>query len=166
MIGDLPASAPELVLAEKLSAYRDLRACRLADESRPRRAAAELVWSGLQQRLLSSIEAFARTLAVHEHTLARLLEQDAPPLARLSNATNRLITGIGSDDDEADLGGSELAAEEDAAVEAATTAGMLGAGPEWPRAIERELQAVREMRELATPIGPPRMPRCANCWPG
>ena len=56
----LPEDAPELVLAEKLAAYCELRRERLEAETTSRRAQAELVWIGLQQRLLASSEAFAR----------------------------------------------------------------------------------------------------------
>ena len=76
----LPPDAPELVLAEKLSAYRGEREKRLAHAVRSRQAAGALAVAGLQKRLLSSIEAFARTLAVHRKGILRALEK--PPAAR------------------------------------------------------------------------------------
>jgi hypothetical protein len=137
------------VLAEKLAAYRELRRERLHAETVSRRAQAELVWIGLQQRLLSSIEAFARTLRVHQATLQRVLERGPPPRQRVNKRTMTLLAGIGADDDAADLGDEELRAEEDSAAEIATLAGSAGAGERWEAQLEAELAAVAEMRELA-----------------
>jgi hypothetical protein len=53
VIDGLPETAPELVFAAGLAEYRELRRRRLAFETESRRARAELVWIGLQQRLLS-----------------------------------------------------------------------------------------------------------------
>ena len=74
-VDDLPPDAPDLVLAEKLSTYRAERDKRLADASRSRQAAGALAAAGLQKRLLSSIEAFAKTLAVHRRGILRALEE-------------------------------------------------------------------------------------------
>ena len=61
-IDKLPKDAPELVLSELLDEYRVRREERLAGESKRKQAASGLLICGLQQRLLSSVEAFARTL--------------------------------------------------------------------------------------------------------
>jgi SNF2 family DNA or RNA helicase len=149
VIDDLPETAPELVLAAKLSEYRDLRRNRLEGETVSRRAHAELVWIGLQQRLLSSIEAFARTLAVHETTLRRVLERGPPSQQRVNKRIMTLLSGVGADDDAAGLEEEELRAEEDEAVEIATLAGSGGESVRWQEQIEAELDAVGEMRGLA-----------------
>jgi hypothetical protein len=149
VIGGLPEDAPELVLAAKLASYRELRRERLSVETISRRAQAELVWIGLQQRLLSSIEAFARTLRVHEATLRRALESGPPPRQRINRRVISLLSGIGADDDAASLGDEELRAEEDGAIETATLAGIGGTGAHWQAQIEAELEEVAEMRELA-----------------
>jgi SNF2 family DNA or RNA helicase len=149
VIAGLPDDAPELLLARKLAAYKELRDQRLAGESLTRRAQAELIWIGLQQRLLSSIEAFARTLAVHERTLRKVLDEGPPPRRRLARIARTLLAGVGRDDDEAELEEASLAAEEELAAEAATVAGATGAGELWQQAIEAELAAVAEMRAIA-----------------
>jgi superfamily II DNA or RNA helicase len=74
-IDGLSADAPELRLSALLDQYRTLREQRLAGETKRKQAAAGLLVSGLQQRLLSSIEAFARTLKVHRRTVQRQWEQ-------------------------------------------------------------------------------------------
>ena len=74
-VRNLPPDAPDLVLAEKLSTYRAERDTRLADASRSQQAAGALAVAGLQKRLLSSIEAFAKTLAVHRRGILRALEE-------------------------------------------------------------------------------------------
>ena len=58
-IDSLPDDAPELVLSGLLDEYRTAREQRYASESNRVRFAAGLMAVGLQQRLLSSIEAFA-----------------------------------------------------------------------------------------------------------
>ena len=70
-IAGLPADAPELVLSRLLDEYREAREQRHRGAARRARAAAGLLVVGLQQRLLSSIEAFARSLAVHRATVER-----------------------------------------------------------------------------------------------
>ena len=68
-IGGLPENAPELVLSRLLDEYRSAREQRFASTSSRAQAAAGLLVVGLQQRLLSSIEAFARSLRVHRKTV-------------------------------------------------------------------------------------------------
>ena len=74
-IDGLPADAPELELSRLLDEYRNAREARLAATSNRRKRAAGLLVVGLQQRLLSSIEAFARTLHVHRRTVERQWDQ-------------------------------------------------------------------------------------------
>jgi ERCC4-related helicase len=69
-IDGLPETAPELALARLLEEYREVRGQRLNEAKKSTQAAAALVTSHLQQRLFSSVRAFARTLGVHERTLA------------------------------------------------------------------------------------------------
>ena len=64
-IDKLSNNAPELALSRLLNEYRETREERLKSETKSKRAASGLLIIGLQQRLLSSIEAFARTLKVH-----------------------------------------------------------------------------------------------------
>ncbi|KQM13733.1 hypothetical protein ASE73_11515 [Sphingomonas sp. Leaf24] len=80
---DLPADAPELVLAAMLAEYRALREARIATLPGVQAARARLGFVGLQQRLLSSIPAFARTLRVHLDGLDRAMVEavDAPDRA-------------------------------------------------------------------------------------
>ena len=70
-IAGLAADAPELVLSALLEKYADLRERKVAQHSAQVRAASLLVVTHLQKRLLSSIEAFARTLRVHKDSIAR-----------------------------------------------------------------------------------------------
>jgi ERCC4-related helicase len=71
VIDGLPDSAPELQLSILLDQYRSLREQRLLKSSSRARAASGLLVIGLQQRLLSSTEAFARSLKVHRGTVER-----------------------------------------------------------------------------------------------
>ena len=71
VIDRLPEDAPELTLSRLLDQYRTTREERLASTTRRAQAAAGLLVVGLQQRLLSSVEAFARSLKVHRATVER-----------------------------------------------------------------------------------------------
>ncbi len=125
-IDGLPEDDPELVLSELLDRYRELRETRLAGASKRVQASAALLVCGLQVRLLSSIEAFARTLRKHRETVerhwhARVGKNSGSGAA----ATFDLLAGsIDPDDDRAVASAEDLAAEEDAQVEAATVASL------------------------------------------
>jgi len=77
IVDGLPEDAPELVLSRLLDEYRSLRDRRFAGATARGRAAAGLLVVGLQQRLLSSIEAFAISLAKHRKTVERQWRETA-----------------------------------------------------------------------------------------
>ena len=64
----LPADSPDLLLPELLDQYDQLRRERLRVTNKHVQSASALLISNLQQRLLSSIPAFVRTLAVRNGT--------------------------------------------------------------------------------------------------
>ena len=169
-IAGLPVDAPELVLASMLDAYRTERERRLSGETRSKQTAAALVIGGLQKRLLSSIEAFAKTLAVHRRSVEAALREAAA--AKQVSPTvifelGRLTLDIDSDDTITETADdySELDAEDrmneieedfdpadfDFNTRMATaTAASSDAGQAGMRAaLERELAMVNEMRDLA-----------------
>ena len=90
-LSGLPQDAPELALSAMLAAYGNLRDTRLSSLSPQERARSAIVFIGLQQRLLSSIKAFARTLAAHRRALQRLTaetsNQPGLPRSRLWNSS-------------------------------------------------------------------------------
>lgn len=106
-----------------LDQYRELREERLKSETKRKQATAALLISGLQQRLLSSVEAFARTLRVHRRTVERHWQsaKEGRPQPEETNATPLLFAeGVNNDDDRATLSEEELQAEEETQIEAAT----------------------------------------------
>jgi SNF2 family DNA or RNA helicase len=134
-IDGLPEDAPELRLSGLLDEYRCSREERLKGLTRHKRAQAAILISGLQQRLLSSIEAFARTLRVHRKTVLRHWEEflahreiEKAPTASSDIAMDLLEAGVGSDDERAELPEEDLDAEVEAQFETAATAtkGPLG----------------------------------------
>ncbi len=144
-IDGLPADAPELVLAEMLAAYGELRMMRIAGLQGQRGALAKLVFVGLQQRLLSSVAAFARTLKVHRRSLHKALDGEAQAEAAL--AADAFVLARNPDDAADEDEDDALAdAEEEALAEAASAVGMAGA---VGSALQAELQAVDEMMALA-----------------
>lgn len=174
-IDGLPPEAPELVLAARLDAYRLEREKRLKDETRSRQAAGALVVGGLQKRLLSSIEAFARTLSVHRKSVERALER----ARRAEDVSEGTIAEFGrmtasaepetdegdgavEEDDDArdDRGRSDPAELELDDLMARATAASSGADrAETRAALTRELALVDEMREIAEASRYPADPR-------
>lgn len=149
----LPEDAPELRLATLLNAYRQCREQRLQHCDKRIQASSGLLTIGLQQRLLSSIEAFAKTLRRHQQTVERLapdilkgLSAAAPvdvPLPLLGES-------VGADDEQADWDEATLEAEELAEVERATKVTQVGTTtPEAVTLFQRELALLKEMADLA-----------------
>ena len=123
-ITGLPDDDPELVLPRLLDEYRQAREDRLKTAARSTQNAAALVLCSLQKRLLSSIEAFACTLRVHRRAFEAAAAAP-PPAAEGSARTNlsqlRLLTSApDADDDRADASEDEVAAQDEAAMAAAT----------------------------------------------
>ena len=166
----LPEDAPELVLSRLLDEYRGLREERLKNGTARARAAAALLVVGLQQKLLSSIEAFAISLARHRTTVRRQWERTAAVEAGASEAATgeapvsdhggtlagarRFASPPDADDDRAEYTDDERAAEEaaqiaalDAAAEAgsATSAG----GDAREEAIRRKEESLLDRMEEA-----------------
>ncbi len=122
VLDGLPADAPELVLSQLLDAYRTVREQRFADASRRAQTAASLLTVGLQQRLLSSIEAFARSLKVHRTTVERQWAQQAAAAAAAAAAPTLFTSAPDADDERSQWTGAEQDAAEAAEVEAVTAA--------------------------------------------
>lgn len=151
-IAGLPADAPELRLSKLLDEYRNLREQRLSGESKRRQAAAGLLITGLQQRLLSSIEAFARTLRVHRRTVQRQWEQAEAKESATQPTPGMfdLAGSVGSDDERAALSEEQLQLEEDAQFSAvsAATVGPVSNSKE-KELFAREQKLLDEMTEIA-----------------
>lgn len=127
-IDHLPVDQPELQLSRLLDEYRTAHEQRFAESSRRARAAAGLLVVGLQQRLLSSIEAFAQSLAVHRKTIERHHAAKIEDVVSASEAQPGeldaiLITPSADDeDDQAALTDEELASADAEAVALVTLA--------------------------------------------
>ena len=160
VIDGLPLDAPELELSRLLDEYRTAREERHANTSSKAKAAAGLLVVGLQQRLLSSVEAFARSLAVHRRTVERHWEQgqaetatseepvptsatgqpSAPEVAGASTDEmhDLFLTPPAADDERGEHEADVIEAEEDAQIEAITAAAESGSTSD-PRAVRAEL---------------------------
>jgi SNF2 family DNA or RNA helicase len=130
-IDGLPADAPELELPRLLDEYREIRRRRVASSAtRRQQAEAMLVVGGLQYRLLSSVEAFARTLAAHRRSMEKVwaaeqshTKADGQTRLTLSgDIRTAAVSAPDADDDRAELSPEELAALEDDSVAALTAA--------------------------------------------
>jgi superfamily II DNA or RNA helicase len=154
-VDGLPDDAPELTLSRLLDQYRSTREERFKNSSKRAQAAASLLVVGLQQRLLSSTEAFARSLKIHRATVERQWEkaQVAPPADQTESPASGqlLLKPPGADDERSDWTGEELEAEEQAQIEAVTAT----AEAETPRdgsaesLWQQELTLLDQMEEIA-----------------
>ena len=134
VIDDLPPDAPELELSSLLDAYRATREQRYENASNKAKAAASLLVVGLQQRLLSSIEAFARSLKVHRATVQRQWEKAsgtvgtdfAGPPVLAEREAGLFLRPPDADDERGEWTGEEVEAEETWQIEALTTAAEAG----------------------------------------
>lgn len=140
-ITGLPQDAPELRLSLMLAELREMREARLAQGPRSARHAGLLVLGTLQQRLLSSIAAFHRTIGVHGRALARATV--AAPSPPVQSNLDLLRASPDADTPQAEM--DRLPEAEDEAVSKATL--LSSAGPEALLAAERAL--VARMTDIA-----------------
>ena len=126
----LPEDTPELALARQLATYGEMRMRRITNLPPQKASMAKLAFVGLQQRLLSSVAAFARTLKVHRATLQRRLDGEEAGL--VAAAALAFVGGPGSEDS-AELGLEDeraektIDADDDATAEAASALGVADA---------------------------------------
>ncbi len=140
----LPDDTPELALAAMLDDYRNLRLDTMAGATKRQRAHFELLTTQLQQRLLSSVEAFARSLRVHRRTMERIWAKEAPAASEAKVHAGRL-GAVDAEDDRAALPIEELDQLFEIETERATLAAS--ATDEPPSAAERRL--LEEMSTIA-----------------
>lgn len=145
----LPEETVELVLSRLLDKYWSLREQRLVNLSPAARAAQGLVLINLQKRLLSSIEAFARTLRAHRRSMTQRATQAGKPTrtesAQLWQARQADLDEAQSpDDDRAGLDETDIECEEEQTIEHASEVarGALQPTPE-------ELALLAQMESLA-----------------
>ena len=151
VINGLPRDAPELLLARSLADYQELREQRIAALPQGKKAQARLVFSGLQQRLLSSIAAFAKTLSVHRKTLEKLTK-DAGPEGRVSAAVAERFAAIPNVHELGDYTTDDADAEALAETEErqeAEQASLLGSLGAQRQALVAELRTVDDMLAVA-----------------
>jgi SNF2 family DNA or RNA helicase len=151
-ISGLATDSPELVLPQLLDEYRQAREDRLKTATKSVQTAAALVVCGLQKRLLSSIEAFASTLAVHRRAFEAQVAKGTTaaaqfqPRAATSMLRSLLTESPSADDDRAEATEDDVRAEEDAAM-ATATATTIGTPP--PDTLVRERDLLSRMTAVA-----------------
>src|SRR5258705_6707305 len=136
-ISGLPSDAPELVLSKMLTAYGEAVRARTASLPPKEAGYIRLTFVGLQQRLLSSIAAFAKTLEVHRKGLLKLDKS-----ASIAAAEAFVRGGAETEDDpeNSETGEKLIQEEEDQAAEAA---GALAAGVSDLAVIDMMLEIAR-----------------------
>ena len=146
-IEDLPEDAPELVLSRLLDEYRGLREERLKNAPARARAAAGLLVVGLQQKLLSSIEAFAISLARHRTTVRKQWERAMAGEVAASGHGNALASARSfasppdADDERAGV------SDDDREEEEATQIAAINAAAEGQAIGDAQMEATRRKEE-------------------
>ncbi len=148
---DLPPDTPELKLSKLLDQYRQVRQLRMSGATKRKQAEAALLVSHLQQRLLSSVEAFARTLAVHRRTVERIWAGDLAAARQDESFTvtkrrRDLFDSSDSDDERSQLSEEEQQSISDYEVATATAA---TAGDTEAADIASEKAVLDEMQQVA-----------------
>jgi superfamily II DNA or RNA helicase len=155
VIDQLSNETPELVLSRLLDEYRTTRDERFASTTRRAQAAAGLLVVGLQQRLLSSIEAFARSLKVHRATVERQWEKgraiDTNSLSASDQDVGLFTSAPDADDERGEWTPEELEAEEATQIEVVTATAEAAAprNAEAEKLWQRELALLDEMQVIA-----------------
>ena len=158
VIDQLPDDAPELVLSQLLDEYRNLREQRLTCAKPRTRAMAGLLMVGLQQKLLSSIEAFAISLARHRKTVEQVLANAGLDGEGVSDtrvaekAADLFARPPDADDERAEQTDDESAAEEEAQITAINEVAEKGGTPtdETSKALWAKEQALmNQMHDVA-----------------
>ncbi|MBS1770567.1 MAG: DEAD/DEAH box helicase [Acidobacteria bacterium] len=145
-IAGLPEDAPELALSRLLNDYREVRLQRVSTGTRRLQSEAMLMISGLQQRLLSSVEAFARTLRVHYRSMERIWAREAEAATATRHGPLLLSGTVDADDELADLEEADLQQIVDDAMTSATEA---TAGDEARADAASERRLLDEMLRIA-----------------
>jgi superfamily II DNA or RNA helicase len=142
----LPEDTPELVLAALLDRYRTVRLESMSGATKRQRTHFELLTTQLQQRLLSSVEAFARTLRVHRRTMENVWAKEASALSENAKVQPDRLAAVDAEDDRATLPEEELDSLFEFETERATLAAV--GDSEEPSADERlileEMSAIAE----------------------
>ena len=139
---ELPAEAPELRLAELLEQYRQLRVDSLKAAKKSESDQFLLVYTSLQKRLLSSIEAFSRTLKKHRDSLERSWKTTEPAAPKASAAR---LDAVDADDARAELEEEAVLAGFDAEIEKASA----HAAPDSANAKSATLALLDQMADIA-----------------
>ena len=155
-VAGLPDDAPELELSRLLDDYRTAREQRYESASKRAQAAAGLLVVGLQQRLLSSTEAFVRSLKVHRKTVERQREKTRKPSEspEVSVEASLFTTPPDADDERSEWTAEELEAEEKSQVVAITAAAESDASHDAKadKLWRREQALLDRMQEIAENI--------------
>ena len=128
-IDGLSPDAPEIALSRLLDEYRSARERRHAGATARAQAAAGLLVVGLQQRLLSSIEAFARSLKVHRETVLRHWNKSQEAVAVSVPSVDQIelyTRPPGADDERGEWSDAEIEEEDAAQTRSLTAASEAG----------------------------------------
>jgi ERCC4-related helicase len=139
----LPEDAPELALSALLDQYRTLRLDSMAGATKKQRSHFELLTTQLQQRLLSSAEAFARSLRVHRATMEKIWAKETT-LGTEVKVRSHSLDSVDAEDERSTLDEDQLAELFDQETEKATLAAAVDTTTE---ASERKL--LEQMTSIA-----------------
>jgi ERCC4-related helicase len=137
---------PEIKLSKLLQDYKDAKRERLAAATIKQKESSGFVLVGLQKRLLSSPEAFFKTLRVHKLSFEKALKEKIS-LKEINLKDFELITsGVDQDSDLADLEEDKLEKIENSMIETLTEQSSI---IEKKEALQKEHKVLIQMMTLA-----------------
>jgi len=149
VIDGLPDDAPEIALSRLLDEYRRAREARFSSATKRAQTSAGLLVVGLQQRLLSSVEAFALSLAVHRRTVERQRAKELQEDEHAVPNAQAFLEAPDADDDRADWSDEDLANEDEAQMEALTADAEAGGHKSDEAAWAEEQRLLARMQAIA-----------------
>ena len=138
-LANLPSDTPELILAELLAAYTEILEKKLGSAGNRAKGFGRLVSIALQKRLLSSVEAFARTLAIHRRNAAKAIAKAVP-----KDTEPPLALSLFSEDAEEDVTDEQVAEIEDVEVARATREGASAEDDTTAKKLLDEMTSIAE----------------------
>ena len=151
VINNLPDDAPELILSRLLDEYRTTRERTHGHSPARAQASARLLVIGLRQRLLSSIEAFARSLKTHRNTIERHRQEVLTKTLTSANDTAELfLTPADSDDERGEWEDEDIESEEEQQIGALCAEAESSNTPNHDSELwSEELRLLNQMHSLA-----------------
>ena len=142
-------SWPEIKLSKLLQEYKEAKRERLATATKKQKESSGFVLVGLQQRLLSSPEAFFKTLKVHKNAFDKSLKEKLDIKVFNLKDYELITSGVDQDSDLAEIDEDKLEKIENTMFETLTEQSSMNV---QKASMDKELNVLNEMMALAEKV--------------